>query len=166
LVINSNVGSVSWINPFLPNLFLGHDVCAGIETLTKTYVFYKNLSSLTCFFVRIFYHRTPTVSNQAPTLKALTTFQQVCPRSLLVVIFSRMPFLEFYKCWRVSFTNNSFLLKADMSLLGFQRCLLTHTVGNHTTYLLIWPHSLASCPSVEVIHWQEPQEPENPEPEV
>jgi hypothetical protein len=29
-------GSVSWINPFLPNLLLGHDVCAGIETLTKT----------------------------------------------------------------------------------------------------------------------------------
>ena len=29
-------GSVSQINPFLPNLFLGHDVCAGIETLTKT----------------------------------------------------------------------------------------------------------------------------------
>ena len=29
-------GSVSRINPFLPNLPLGHDVCAGIETLTKT----------------------------------------------------------------------------------------------------------------------------------
>ena len=29
-------GSVSCINPFLPNLLLGHDVCAGIETLTKT----------------------------------------------------------------------------------------------------------------------------------
>jgi hypothetical protein len=26
-------GSVSWINPFLPNLLLGPDVCAGIETL-------------------------------------------------------------------------------------------------------------------------------------
>jgi hypothetical protein len=29
-------GSVSQISPFLPNLFLGHDVCAGIETLTET----------------------------------------------------------------------------------------------------------------------------------
>ena len=29
-------GSVSQINLFLPNLLLGHDVCAGIETLTKT----------------------------------------------------------------------------------------------------------------------------------
>jgi hypothetical protein len=29
-------GSVSGINPFLPNLLLGRDVCAGIETLTKT----------------------------------------------------------------------------------------------------------------------------------
>jgi hypothetical protein len=29
-------GNVSWINPFLPSLFLGHDVCEGIETLTKT----------------------------------------------------------------------------------------------------------------------------------
>jgi hypothetical protein len=29
-------GSVSPINPFLPNVLLGHDVCAGIETLTKT----------------------------------------------------------------------------------------------------------------------------------
>jgi hypothetical protein len=29
-------GSISRINPFLPNLLLGHDVCAGIETLTKT----------------------------------------------------------------------------------------------------------------------------------
>ena len=28
--------SVSRINPFLPNLLLGHDVCVGIETLTKT----------------------------------------------------------------------------------------------------------------------------------
>ena len=28
-------GSVSRINPFLSNLLLGHDVCAGIETLTK-----------------------------------------------------------------------------------------------------------------------------------
>jgi hypothetical protein len=25
--------NVSWLNPFLPNLLLGHDVCAGIETL-------------------------------------------------------------------------------------------------------------------------------------
>jgi hypothetical protein len=30
-------GSVSWINPSLPNLLLGHDVFAGIETLTKTF---------------------------------------------------------------------------------------------------------------------------------
>jgi hypothetical protein len=29
--------SVSGINPFLPNLLLGHDVCAGIETMTKTW---------------------------------------------------------------------------------------------------------------------------------
>jgi hypothetical protein len=29
-------GSVSQINPFLPNFLLSHDVCAGIETLTKT----------------------------------------------------------------------------------------------------------------------------------
>jgi hypothetical protein len=29
-------GIVSRINPFFPNLLLGHDVCAGIETLTKT----------------------------------------------------------------------------------------------------------------------------------
>jgi hypothetical protein len=29
-------GNVSWINPFFPNLLLGHDVCAGIETLTRT----------------------------------------------------------------------------------------------------------------------------------
>jgi hypothetical protein len=35
LVINSNVENVSWIHPFLPNLLLGHDVCSGIETLTK-----------------------------------------------------------------------------------------------------------------------------------
>jgi hypothetical protein len=32
-------GSVSWINPFLPNLLLGHDVCAAIEILTKTVIF-------------------------------------------------------------------------------------------------------------------------------
>ena len=29
-------GSVSWIIPFFPNLLLGYDVCAGIETLAKT----------------------------------------------------------------------------------------------------------------------------------
>jgi hypothetical protein len=34
-------GSVSWINPFLPNLLFGHDVCTGIETLTKTMHFLK-----------------------------------------------------------------------------------------------------------------------------
>jgi hypothetical protein len=28
--------NVSRINPFLPNLLFGHDVCEGIETLTKT----------------------------------------------------------------------------------------------------------------------------------
>ena len=31
-------GSVSGINAFLHNLLLGHDVCAGIETLTKTHI--------------------------------------------------------------------------------------------------------------------------------
>jgi hypothetical protein len=29
-------GSVRQINPFLPSLLLGHDVCAEIETLTTT----------------------------------------------------------------------------------------------------------------------------------
>jgi hypothetical protein len=29
-------GNVSQINPFLPNLLHGYDVCEGIETLTKT----------------------------------------------------------------------------------------------------------------------------------
>jgi hypothetical protein len=38
-------GSVSRINHFLPNLLLGHDVCAGIETLTKT-VCYATQKSL------------------------------------------------------------------------------------------------------------------------
>ena len=33
-------GNVSWINPFLPNLLLGHDICAGIETLTKTLCYF------------------------------------------------------------------------------------------------------------------------------
>ena len=37
-------GSVSWINPFLPNLLLGHDVCAGIETLTKTHIHKRNFT--------------------------------------------------------------------------------------------------------------------------
>jgi hypothetical protein len=36
-------GSVSRINPFLPNLLLGHDVCAGIETLRQMA---KHLSTL------------------------------------------------------------------------------------------------------------------------
>jgi hypothetical protein len=29
-------GSIIKINPFLPNLLIGHDICAGIETMTKT----------------------------------------------------------------------------------------------------------------------------------
>ena len=29
-------GIISYIKPYLPNLLLGHDVCAVIETLTKT----------------------------------------------------------------------------------------------------------------------------------
>jgi hypothetical protein len=36
LVMNSNVENVSWINPFLPNLLLGHGVCVGIEIPIKT----------------------------------------------------------------------------------------------------------------------------------
>jgi hypothetical protein len=40
-------GNVSWINPFLPSLLLGHDVCAGIETLPKTWTnFIKKRSPL------------------------------------------------------------------------------------------------------------------------
>jgi hypothetical protein len=38
--------SVRQINRFLPNLLLGHDVCAGIETLTKTFGVYKCNGSL------------------------------------------------------------------------------------------------------------------------
>jgi hypothetical protein len=38
-------GSVSWINPFLPNLLLGHGVCAGIETIAlEPYSIIKDLS--------------------------------------------------------------------------------------------------------------------------
>jgi hypothetical protein len=36
--MNSNVGSVNQINPFLPNLLLGLDVCAGIETLIRKWL--------------------------------------------------------------------------------------------------------------------------------
>jgi hypothetical protein len=32
--------SVSFINPFLPNLLLSHDVCAGIESLNRTVSFW------------------------------------------------------------------------------------------------------------------------------
>jgi hypothetical protein len=49
LVMNSNVESVSRINPFLPNLLLGHDVCAGIETLTKTDIFFICISNFIPF---------------------------------------------------------------------------------------------------------------------
>ena len=42
-------GSVSRINPFLPNLLLGHDVCAGIETLTKTPMNKSRNSSIITF---------------------------------------------------------------------------------------------------------------------
>jgi hypothetical protein len=36
-------GSVSQTNPFVLNLLLGHDVCAGIETPTKTDFLNKTL---------------------------------------------------------------------------------------------------------------------------
>jgi hypothetical protein len=39
--------SVSWINPFFPNLLFGYDVCAGIETLTKAGA-YISLSLYIC----------------------------------------------------------------------------------------------------------------------
>jgi hypothetical protein len=35
--------NVSWINPFLPSLLLGHDLCSGIETLTKTLSVFDDL---------------------------------------------------------------------------------------------------------------------------
>ena len=37
-------GSVSQMNPFLPYLLLGDDVCAGIETLTKSGISCPTLS--------------------------------------------------------------------------------------------------------------------------
>jgi hypothetical protein len=43
-------GSVSRINPFLPSLLLGHDVCAGIETLTKTRMNICFISEIVCEF--------------------------------------------------------------------------------------------------------------------
>jgi hypothetical protein len=36
------------MNPFLPNLLLGHDVCAGIETLTKTLINPLTVMPLLC----------------------------------------------------------------------------------------------------------------------
>jgi hypothetical protein len=48
-------GSVSWINPFLLNLLLGHDVCSGIETLTKA-TFFFSISFL--FFLLDFFKFT------------------------------------------------------------------------------------------------------------
>jgi hypothetical protein len=52
-------GSVSWVNPFLPNLLLGH-VCPGIETLTKTLVLSTGMTqcllSLVCFSFVVVWH--------------------------------------------------------------------------------------------------------------
>jgi hypothetical protein len=56
-------GSVSWINPFLPNLLLGHDVCAGIESLSKT----LSNSYLSCW-----------LSFKCPYLKALSLLFYTC----------------------------------------------------------------------------------------
>ena len=39
-------GSIHSINPFLPNLLLRHDVCAGIETLTKGNLYQRSGVSL------------------------------------------------------------------------------------------------------------------------
>ena len=36
LGVEQQCGSLSLINPFHPSLLPGHDVCAGIETVTKT----------------------------------------------------------------------------------------------------------------------------------
>jgi hypothetical protein len=51
----NNSISVSRINPFLPNLLLGHDVCAGIETLTKTVLFCFVLFCFVLFCFVLFY---------------------------------------------------------------------------------------------------------------
>jgi hypothetical protein len=51
LVMNSNVESVRWINPFLPNLLLGHDVCAGIETLRHVVMASNRLKTDSIFCV-------------------------------------------------------------------------------------------------------------------
>jgi hypothetical protein len=48
-------GSVSWINPSIPNLLLGHDV--GIETLTRTMGKEKSLCfqiTIKCFLIIIY----------------------------------------------------------------------------------------------------------------
>jgi hypothetical protein len=66
LVINSNVESVSWINPFLPSLLLGHDVCEGIEILTKTpsmNIIIAMLWSLYYFFL--------TLTEKIPTIHSI-----------------------------------------------------------------------------------------------
>jgi hypothetical protein len=49
-------GSVSQINPFLPNLLLDCDVCSGIEILTKTEA--KNILALNKIVWRLKVSRT------------------------------------------------------------------------------------------------------------
>jgi hypothetical protein len=76
-------GSVSQINPFLPNLLLGHDVCAGIETLTKT-IFNKTRPLLVSLPLQLKYSASqktyPTTSTclSQPRFISPTAFSSPC----------------------------------------------------------------------------------------
>jgi hypothetical protein len=55
-------GSVSRINPFLPNLLLGHDVCAGIKTLRQCTIIKKKKKRKTALSPADWYSPVLTVT--------------------------------------------------------------------------------------------------------
>jgi hypothetical protein len=122
-------GHVSWINPFLPNLLLGHDVCAGIETLTKTLMYAHRCTHLMCTHGDPLRKSDPTSIIDHLILWSLTDSRVgLVVRSLLVLWVSQS--------W--DDRNECFYLDSG-SLRLYNKCwyLLSHHCGSKTDSV-IW----------------------------
>jgi hypothetical protein len=88
-------GIVSRINPLLPNLLLGHDVCVGIETLTKTLIKKLKLTLSNTFFLLLILFIY--ILNVIPLISFLSTSPLFPPPSLCHCEGAPPPTHEYFK---------------------------------------------------------------------
>jgi hypothetical protein len=147
--MNSKVGSVSWINPFLPNLLLGHDVCAGIETQTKTAPLFLLMSFSLC-------RDEAGRPYSSPPSSISTHAGRPSPNVSTTVLTTKSPELWVNKLFSYSFV-----------ILRLEPCACQSSILSlsHTPWLILLyfrDRGLTKCPRVVglgfVIHQPQPPE--------